>query len=92
MISAGDTNGCARSLVWPITTICGNGKCINNTCICNHGWSGLGELQDRRGYDCHTNVSKISQQCQTTISTRSHLHVQRKCTIFLLVICCTMIG
>jgi hypothetical protein len=53
---AGD--GCARSLVWPITTVCQHGKCINNTCICDNGYNGLGELQDRRGYDCNTNVCR----------------------------------
>eukprot|EP00456_Euglypha_rotunda_P059093 TRINITY_DN49270_c0_g1_i3.p1 TRINITY_DN49270_c0_g1~~TRINITY_DN49270_c0_g1_i3.p1 ORF type:complete len:188 (+),score=1.60 TRINITY_DN49270_c0_g1_i3:21-584(+) len=34
-------------------TCSGHGQCINNSCICDDGWSGHGDLLDLSGHDCN---------------------------------------
>eukprot|EP00456_Euglypha_rotunda_P089441 TRINITY_DN92634_c0_g2_i3.p1 TRINITY_DN92634_c0_g2~~TRINITY_DN92634_c0_g2_i3.p1 ORF type:complete len:100 (+),score=14.11 TRINITY_DN92634_c0_g2_i3:180-479(+) len=37
----------------------GHGECINNTCHCDDGWSGYGDLLDRTPYDCNVNKTMV---------------------------------
>ena len=36
-----------------------NGKCINNLCYCDKGWTGYADFQPIFGYDCDINISSI---------------------------------
>ncbi len=34
----------------------GNGECINGTCVCFEGWTGLSDFINAEGYDCQINI------------------------------------
>ena len=59
---------CLYFASWPDYRPCsGNGICVpgppnefmpdaNGKCVCDEGWTGLGDMIDSRGMDCQTNV------------------------------------
>jgi len=59
----------------PFGVCSGLGECVNSTCVCKEGWTGLSDWINYEGVDCHINSSAIVGLWAATLLVVNGIHI-----------------